>query len=100
MPQVFKRGGVRGGLNSLSQRIIGANTLVQGAVPAILRKTPKHFYKDTLDLIEENAKLAFHKLSAIPGLKPVMPDGAMYMMVGMDQSAFPGNYPHPPLMYL
>ena len=92
LPQVFKRGGVRGGLNSLSQRIIGANTLVQGAVPAILRKTPKHFYKDTLDLIEENAKLAFHKLSAIPGLKPVMPDGAMYMMVGMDQSAFPGNW--------
>ena len=79
--KVFKRGGVRSGLNSLSQRIIGANTLVQGAVPAILRRTPKNFYKDTLEVIEENAKLAYKKLSAVPGLNPVMPDGAMYMMV-------------------
>ena len=89
--KVFKRGGVRSGLNSLSQRIIGANTLVQGAIPAILNKTPKHFYKDTLNVIEENARLAFHKLSAVPGLKPIMPEGAMYMMVGMDPTAFPGT---------
>jgi len=88
--EVFKRGGVRSGLNSLSQRIIGANTLVQGAVPAILRRTPKNFYKDTLEVIEENAKLAYKKLSAVPGLNPVMPDGAMYMMVGMDPRAFSG----------
>jgi len=88
--EVLKRGGVRSGLNSLSQRIIGANTLVQGAIPAILAKTPKHFYKDTLNVIEENARLAHHKLSSVPGLKPIMPEGAMYMMVGIDQSAFPG----------
>ena len=34
--------------------------------------------------IEGNAKLAFNTLSAIPGLKPIKPRGAMYMMVGID----------------
>jgi len=86
---IFKNGGVRHGLNSLSQRIIGANTIVQGALPTILKETPASFFKDTLDVIEENAKIAYERLAAIPGLNPVMPDGAMYMMVGMDSNGFP-----------
>ena len=43
-------GGVRKGLNSLSQRIIGANTIVQGALPNILKQTPETFFKETLDI--------------------------------------------------
>lgn len=39
---------VRTGLQKLSQRIIGSNTLVQGALPAILEKTPTAFYEDTI----------------------------------------------------
>jgi len=85
---IFKTSGIRQGLQSLSQRIIGANTVVQGALPAILKSTPKSFYNDTLDTIEANAKIAFEKLSQVPGLRPVMPSGAMYMMVGIDQSGF------------
>jgi len=81
---VLKDGGVRSGLNSLSQRIIGANTIVQGALPTILKETPETFFQNTLDIIEENAKIAYERLSTVPGLNPVMPDGAMYMMVGMD----------------
>ena len=38
------------------QRIIGANTIVQGALPSILKETPSVFYRDTLKTIEENAK--------------------------------------------
>ena len=86
---VFKNGGIRKGLNSLSQRIIGANTVVQGALPKILKETPQSFFKNTLDTIEANARIAYKKLAAIPGLHPVMPDGAMYMMVGLDRGAFP-----------
>ena len=52
-------GGVRKGLNSLSQRIIGANTIVQGALPNILKQTPEAFFKETLDVIEENAKVNY-----------------------------------------
>jgi len=86
---LFLNGGVRKGLNSLSQRIIGANTIVQGALPNILKQTPETFFKDTLDVIEENAKYAFERFESVPGLYPVMPDGAMYMMVGLDRKAFP-----------
>ena len=55
---VFKLSGINQGLHSLSQRIIGANTIVQGALPSILKNTPTTFYQDTLSQIEENAKIA------------------------------------------
>ena len=52
-------GGVRKGLNSLSQRIIGANTIVQGALPNILKQTPESFFQETLQVIEGNAKVLY-----------------------------------------
>lgn len=81
--------GVRGGLTKLSQRILGPNTLIQAAVPDILRGVPQSFYTDTLTYIENNAKTFYAKLSSVPGLTPVMPQGAMYMMVGIDIQSFP-----------
>ena len=81
---------VRKGLLCMSQRIIGSNTLVQGALPTILANTPKSFFDDTINVIQSNAKLAFTKLRGIPGLMPVMPQGAMYMMVRIDRTRFPG----------
>ena len=32
---------------------------------------------------------AFERFKKVPGLYPVMPGGAMYMMVGLDRKAFP-----------
>jgi tyrosine aminotransferase len=86
---LFLNGGVRKGLNSLSQRIIGANTIVQGALPNILKQTPESFFQETLQVIEGNAKYAFERFQSVDGLYPVMPGGAMYMMVGLDRKAFP-----------
>ena len=40
------------GLRSLSQRIIGSNTLVQGALPVILRDTPRQFFEDTIAQVQ------------------------------------------------
>ena len=74
----------------MSQRIIGSNTLVQGALPTILKKTPKSFFDHTIAVIKKNADLAFRKLRNVPGLMPVMPQGAMYMMVKVDMTRFPG----------
>ncbi len=42
---LFEKGGLCRGLQSLSQRTIGANTLVQGALPAILNNTPESFFE-------------------------------------------------------
>lgn len=43
---------VRSGLQRLSQRIIGSNTIVQGAIPTILKNTPQEFFDRTVDHVE------------------------------------------------
>ena len=63
--------------------------LFQGALPTILENTPQSFFDDTVRMVEDNAEMAFRMLSEVPGLNPVMPSGAMYMMVGIDRSLFP-----------
>jgi len=77
---------VRQGLFDLSTRILGACTIVQGAVPRLL-ETPKEWFDGNMRAIESSATLAYKTLSDIPGMKPVRPRGAMYMMVGIDKSA-------------
>lgn len=68
---------------------MGSNTIVQGAIPAILRNTTPDFYNSTIKTLQRNAMIAYKKLSEIPGLRPVMPKGAMYIMVGINFSLFP-----------
>ncbi|EDL11446.1 tyrosine aminotransferase, isoform CRA_d [Mus musculus] len=73
----------------LSQRILGPCTIVQGALKSILQRTPQEFYQDTLSFLKSNADLCYGALSAIPGLQPVRPSGAMYLMVGIEMEHFP-----------
>ena len=77
---------IRTGLFDMATRILGANAVIQGAVPEIFDDTPQAWFDSNMKVIEENALLAFRTLSAIPGLKPVKPRGAMYMMVGIDKT--------------
>lgn len=80
---------VRTGLNALSQRIIGSNTLVQGAIPDILLKTPQSFHDDLINTLRENAKTTYDALLNVKGLHPYMPDGTMYLMVKIELEHFP-----------
>ena len=80
---------IRKGLMCMSQRIIGSNTFIQGALPTILKNTPQSFYDNTINTVKNNADLAFRKLRNTPGLIPIMPRGAMYMMVKVDMERFP-----------
>ena len=80
---------IRRGLMCMSQRIIGSNTFIQGALPTILKNTPPSFFENTIKTVKKNADLAFRKLRNTPGLIPIMPRGAMYMMVKMDMERFP-----------
>lgn len=43
---------VRKGLANLSQRILGPNTIIQRALPAILKNTPQYFFDDVIRFIE------------------------------------------------
>jgi len=80
---------IRAGLNSLSQRIIGANTVIQGALPDILRNTPKSFFEETVSYINRNAMLAYSRLKMMQGLTPIKPAGAFYIMVRIEVDHFP-----------
>ncbi|XP_057277935.1 tyrosine aminotransferase isoform X2 [Pezoporus wallicus] len=80
---------IRDGLVRLSQRILGPCTLVQGALERILHRTPSEFYHNTLSILKSNADLCYAALSAIPGLRPVRPAGAMYLMVEIEMEHFP-----------
>lgn len=77
------------GLRNLCGRILGSNTLVQGAIPEILEKTPQCFFDSVIKIINENAIIAYGKLKLVRGLNPIMPNGAMYMMVGLKLEHFP-----------
>ncbi|KAK9667525.1 hypothetical protein K7432_017746 [Basidiobolus ranarum] len=79
---------VREGLISLSQMIIGANTVIQTALPEILHNTPESFYEETNKQMEENARLSSEILSRIPGLRVIEPQGAMYMMIEIKPEEF------------
>lgn len=80
---------VRAGLQALSTRILGPNTIIQGAVPSILKNTTQKYHQETVGMVQENAILSYKAISKIPGLKPVMPQGAMYMMIGIEMERFP-----------
>lgn len=76
------------GLHQLAQIILGPNSLIQAALPDILEKTPASFYQETIKQLEDNVALSIREVSKIEGLTPVNPQGAMYMMVGIEVEKF------------
>ncbi|XP_065913498.1 tyrosine aminotransferase-like isoform X2 [Dysidea avara] len=76
-------------LIKVSRKSLGITTLVQAALPKILDTVPKSYYENTMSLVEANANIAYGELSVVGGLTPVMPSGALYMMVGVELSKFP-----------
>ncbi|KAJ3165191.1 hypothetical protein HDU88_004272 [Geranomyces variabilis] len=79
---------VRKGLLNLTQLILGPNSIIQAALPEIL-KAPQSFYDQTMAQLEKNAAVSRELLAGIPGLNPVFPQGAMYLMLGIDLTVFP-----------
>ncbi|KAL3095285.1 hypothetical protein niasHS_007384 [Heterodera schachtii] len=79
---------VKAGIVSLSQKIVGPCALIQGALPRILRDTPQSFFDNTKALLAKNSEIVYDILCQVPGLKPLRPQGAMYMMVGFDEEMY------------
>jgi len=88
--EVFKD--VRSGLVRLCGVLLGANSIVQAALPKILQETPDSFYQETNKYLERNADIAARALRGIPGVSFIKPQGAMYMMVGFDMTQFNGSF--------
>ena len=79
---------MRGQLVSMCQRVLGPCGPVQGALPEILLKTPESYYTDLNSKLEEAGKTFANELTGVKGLTPIMPDGAMYLMVTIDMQKF------------
>lgn len=79
---------IRQAIVQLSQLILGPNSLAQSVLTEVLENTPTDFFEDLLKTLEENSNFSLDKLSKIPGLKPVVAQGAMYQMVEVDVSKF------------
>ncbi|XP_034651684.1 tyrosine aminotransferase [Drosophila subobscura] len=77
------------GLKNMCGRILGSNTIIQGALPEILAKTPQSYFDGVIEVLYSNATLAYKMLKQVRGLNPVMPNGAMYMMIGVSIERFP-----------
>jgi tyrosine aminotransferase len=86
--------GVREALQRLSQLILGPNSVLQAALPALLTPTSPEdatalaaFRTETLAALAANAAFLCERLEAVPGLRVVRPAGAMYVMVGLAAGA-------------
>uniref|UniRef100_A0A8C0DLH1 Tyrosine aminotransferase n=1 Tax=Balaenoptera musculus TaxID=9771 RepID=A0A8C0DLH1_BALMU len=104
---------IRDGLVKLSQRILGPCTLFYHNTLSFLKVRAAHDFplSETRNTTVEfgimaphfwsnaplwgfqtrspNADLCYGALAAIPGLRPIRPSGAMYLMVGIEMEHFP-----------
>lgn len=79
---------IRDGLIALAQKIVGPCVLIQGALPRILKSTTASFFQQVNCAIHRNASIVCESLREVPGLQPLTPNGAMYMMVGIDEQIY------------
>ena len=54
--EVFAKGGVLRGVKQLTQIIVGPNSLMQSALPTMLKRTPTAFYEDTMATLKAHAE--------------------------------------------
>ncbi|CAB3399770.1 unnamed protein product [Caenorhabditis bovis] len=82
---------VRKGIVALSQKIVGPCSLVQGALPKILRETPESYFQHNRKFIEKNANIVERILGKVNGIKVIKPCGAMYMMIAIEKKHYGGD---------
>ncbi|XP_076269532.1 tyrosine aminotransferase-like [Rhynchophorus ferrugineus] len=76
-------------LTCLCQKSLGSNTLIQGALPQIFKRTPQSFYQGVTEKLSHQAMFAFDKLSKIKGLTAYLPEATLYMVIQFDMKHFP-----------
>lgn len=90
---------VRKGLRSLTQLVLGATSIVQGALSAVLTPVPDsedakslaQFHHRYCDNLKENARLCGDLATRCPALKIAKPRGAMYAMISIDFTLLDGS---------
>ncbi|GFP86435.1 tyrosine aminotransferase [Phtheirospermum japonicum] len=60
-------------------------TLMQGAIPQILKNTPADFYLKIVNLLRESADICYNRTKEIPCITcPSKPEGSMFVMVKLN----------------
>lgn len=72
---------VRVALQKLSTLILGANTLIQGAIPSLFENTEPSYYTGLMHKLETQAKYLSKEMKEMSCLRVIEPQGAMYLMV-------------------
>lgn len=55
--------------------------VIQAAIPTIFKKVPTSYHREIMATVEASANLCYSKLREVAGLTPIMPAGALYIMV-------------------
>jgi tyrosine aminotransferase len=76
------------GLSKHSLILLHPNSLVQHALPKILKNVPESYFDNLKLKLKTSADVAFERLSTIKGIKPMKSSAAMYMMVGFEIELF------------
>lgn len=79
---------IRGGLVDLAGLILGANSLVQGALPKVFSRVPQSAHVAVNEYLAKNADTLYECLQGTPGLRLLRPQGAFYIMVGVQMECF------------
>jgi tyrosine aminotransferase len=79
---------VRSGMVSMSQVILGANSLVQAALPQIFATVPSAYFEKLSATLAEQGRYFSDAISKIRGFRAIEPQGAMYLLIRIDTAAF------------
>ena len=89
---------LRPALQRLTQLVLGACTLIQSVLPQVLNPDGNDskcqlssFHDAVNERLTEHAAFTVKSLSSVPGLRVVRPEGAMYVMIGIDPTRFDSN---------
>ncbi|OXG22863.1 tyrosine aminotransferase [Cryptococcus neoformans] len=79
---------IKRGIAAWGNRFMGPNSLIQGALPELLKTDPSWF-EQVVGKIKCNAHIIFKAVNDIPGLSCSFPTGALYVLVRISRSKFP-----------
>uniref|UniRef100_A0A0D6R368 Aminotransferase class I/classII large domain-containing protein n=1 Tax=Araucaria cunninghamii TaxID=56994 RepID=A0A0D6R368_ARACU len=86
---ILKKEKVQEGLEMLMNVTPGPPTVIQGAVPSVLRDTSQEFHDEILHLLETAADICYNRIKKIKSLCCYSrPQGSMFIMVKINISTF------------
>ncbi|XP_076892222.1 nicotianamine aminotransferase 1-like [Bidens hawaiensis] len=86
---ILQETGVAGSLKSCLTISADPATVIQGAIPSVIKNTPKSFFLNINKLLKEVADLFFEKIKEVPLVTcPHKSEGSMFSMVMLNIPAF------------